>query len=299
MTTREGVLIVAVAALAAPVAAAQFRSGVEAVAVDVMVRHGGRPVSGLTSEHFELLDSGVRQRIQSAVMETLSLNVMLALDVSSSTEGQPLRDLRDAARAVVASLRPGDRMALLTIADQVELRASWTADAPRLTKAIDGTYAAGLTSLRDAIFCALSLREGISGRTLLIVFSDGYDTSSWLTARDIVAAANRSDVSIHVVQTSGVPTRVDNALRRQLLARPQLNEVYLLPVLAHETGGTAMSVSDSAQARTAFLKILDDFRAGYVLTYTPEGVPKSGWHPIDVRLKEARGEVQARRGYSK
>ncbi len=299
MTLHAAVLIVAAATFAAPVAAAQFRSGVEVVTVDVMVRRGGRPVTGLTSENFELFDSGVRQRIQSAGMETLPLNVMLALDVSSSTEGQPLKDLQDAARAVVSSLRAEDRMALLTFTQHVELRAAWTADATRLTRAIDGSYAAGATSLRDAIFCALSLREGISGRTLLIVFSDGYDTASWLTARDVVAAANRSDVSVHVVQTIGIPARVDSELRRQLLAQPQLNEAYLLPVLARETGGAALSVSDSAGTRAAFLRILDDFRAGYVLTYIPEGVTKAGWHPIEVRLTGAKGDVHARRGYSR
>ncbi len=299
MTRHAALLIVAAAACAAPAAAAQFRSGVEVVTVDVMVRRGGRPVAGLQSEHFELFDSGVRQRIQSAGMETLPLNVMLALDVSSSTEGQPLEDLQEAARAVVSALRAVDRMALLTFTQHVELRSAWTADAARLTRAIDSTYAAGVTSLRDAIFCALALREGISGRTLLIVFSDGYDTASWLAARDVIAAANRTDVSIHVVQTIGIPSRVDAELRRQLLEQPELNEAHLLPVLAHETGGAALSVSDSAGTRAAFLRILDDFRAGYVLTYTPEGVSNAGWHPIDVRLKGARGEVHARRGYSR
>jgi Ca-activated chloride channel family protein len=298
MTPHAAVLIAAAATFAVPVAA-QFRSGVEVVTVDVMVRRGGRPVTGLTSEHFELFDSGVRQRIQSAGMEALPLNVMLALDVSSSTEGRPLKDLQDAARAVVSSLRAEDRMALLTFTQHVELRAAWTADATRLLRAIDGSYAGGTTSLRDAIFCALSLREGISGRTLLIVFSDGYDTASWLTARDILAAANRTDVSVHVVQTIGIPARVDSELRRELLAQPSLNEAYLLPVLARETGGAALAVSDSAGARAAFLRILDDFRAGYVLTYTPEGVPAKGWHPIEVRLEGARGDVHARRGYSR
>lgn len=298
MTARAAIVIALAATVAVPAAAAQFRSGVELVTVDVMVRRGGRPVTGLTSENFELFDSGVRQRIESAGMEALPLNVMLALDVSSSTEGQPLEDLRDAARAVVSSLRPEDRMALLTFTQHVELRASWTAEAARLIRAIDGAYAAGVTSLRDAVFCALALREGVIGRTVLIVFSDGYDTASWLTARNIIAAANRADVSVHVVQTTGIPARVDGGLTRRLLEQPQLNEVHLLPILARETGGAAMAVSDSADTRAAFLKILDDFRAGYVLTYTPAGVAKTGWHPIEVRLTGARGEVRARRGYS-
>jgi hypothetical protein len=100
------------------------------------------------------------------------------------------------------------------------------------------------------------------------------------------------------MQTIGIPARVDSELRRELLAQPQLNEAYCCPC-SRATGGAALSVSGSAETRAAFLKILDDFRAGYVLTYVPEGVSNAGWHPIDVRLKGARGDVHARRGYSR
>jgi VWFA-related protein len=269
------------------------------VSVDVMVKRGGRPAVGLTADDFDLFDNGVRQRIQSVQTETVPLNVMLALDVSSSTEGRPLADLRDAARAVVSSLRADDRMSLLTFSEHVELRAPWTQDAARLRRAIAGTFAAGGTALRDAVFSAIGLREGVTGRVLLIVFTDGFDTVSWLSIRDVVAAAERADVAIHAVQTIPVPERTDAELRRQLLEHPQLNEAFLLPILAGDTGGTVVSVLDTRDVRPAFLRIIDEFRSGYVLTYSPDGVPTKGWHPIEVRLKGTRGDVHARRGYSK
>jgi hypothetical protein len=40
-----------------------------------------------------------------------------------------------------------------------------------------------------------------------------------------------------------------------------------------------------------------DLIVDYLLTYIPRGVEKGGWHPIDARLKNARGKVTARRGY--
>lgn len=280
-------------------AATQFRSGVELVSVDVLVRRGGRPVRGLTAANFELFDNGIPQRIQSIQTDAVPLNVMLVLDVSESTRGRPLQDLKSAANAVVGSLRRDDRMALLTFSQQAHLRAPWTQDGVALRAAIDRTVAEGGTALRDAAFSAISLRERVPGRMLLILFSDGYDTASWLSAGDLLAAAERTDVAIHVIQTIPVPPRIGIEHRRQLTANPRLYESLLLPVLANETGGAAISVSDSSNVRSAFLKIIDDFRAGYVLTYSPARVPKEGWHSIAVRLKGARGEVHARRGYAR
>lgn len=279
-------------------AGAQFRSGVEVVNVDVLVRRGGRPVRGLQAANFELFDNGVRQRIETVAADAVPLNIMLVLDVSSSTEGQPLRDLKDAARAVVSLLRKGDRMALLTFSSHLQLRRSWTDDVRWLQRAIDETTAEGATSLRDAIFAATSLRDGVTGRVLVIVFSDGHDTASWLSVHDVLAAASRTDLAIHAVQTMPVVPRSPEAIRRELLAHPLLNEMYLLTALSHDTGGEILSVSRSRDVRAAFVKIVDEFRSGYVLMYSPQGVARAGWHPLEVRLSGARGEVRARRGYS-
>lgn len=290
--------VIAVVTIDGP-AEPQFRSGIEVVSVDVLVKRGAQPVSGLTAANFIVLDNGVPQRIQSVQADAVRLNVMLVLDVSESTEGRPLQNLKEAANAVVGSLRSDDRMALLTFSQNALLRSPWTQDGVRLRVAIDRTVAAGGTALRDAAFSAISLRESVSGRMLLILFSDGQDTASWLTANALLAAAERTDVAIHVVQTMAVPPRIGAEHRRLLTENPHLNEMLLLPVLANETGGAAISISDSSKVRSAFLKIIDDFRAGYVLTYSPEGVPKEGWHSIDVRLRGTRGDVHARRGYSK
>ena len=42
---------------------------------------------------------------------------------------------------------------------------------------------------------------------------------------------------------------------------------------------------------------MTEFRTRYLLTYTPRGVDAGGWHPIEVRLKNKKGKVTARRGY--
>jgi hypothetical protein len=47
------------------------------------------------------------------------------------------------------------------------------------------------------------------------------------------------------------------------------------------------------------VKIVAEFKTRYVLTYAPQNVPPTGWHPLEVRLKNKKGDVRARRGYAR
>ena len=48
-----------------------------------------------------------------------------------------------------------------------------------------------------------------------------------------------------------------------------------------------------------FSQALDDFRASYVLRYTPANVAREGWHDLKVEVPAApRATLRARRGYT-
>lgn len=74
-------------------------------------------------------------------------------------------------------------------------------------------------------------------------------------------------------------------------------ESSFLQELAAATGGDTYRTNNGADLRNAFTKILTEFRTRYLLRYTPQGVDKGGWHPIEVSLKSKKGKVTARRGY--
>ncbi|MEO8522253.1 MAG: VWA domain-containing protein, partial [Acidobacteriota bacterium] len=154
-----------------------FRTGVDAVRVDVAVIDGPRPVAGLSAADFELRDSGVLQHVESVAMADVPLGIMLALDGSGSVSGSPLVNLKQAASAVAGLLRPGDHAALLTFAQSVNLMCEWTADRQQLVDAIERTRAGGGTALYDAGYAALTMKDPQGGRSLVIVFSDGDDTA--------------------------------------------------------------------------------------------------------------------------
>jgi VWFA-related protein len=146
-----------------------------------------------------------------------------------------------------------------------------------LRDALENAGGAGNTALVDGVYAGITLGESDVGRALLIVFSDGLDTVSWLTSRAVLDIAKRSDVVAYAVSTG----RVQPEFLRDLTAF---------------TGGRLFEVEKTANLSAIFLDVLQEFRQRYLLSYTPSGVAKDGWHRLDVRVKR-RGTVKARPGY--
>jgi len=55
-------------------------------------------------------------------------------------------------------------------------------------------------------------------------------------------------------------------------------------------GGAGRGLTDR------FTDALNELRALYLVTYTPAGVDRDGWHDVRVTLEGARGDVRARPG---
>lgn len=302
----KGVAAAALAAMALTTSAQQtFRVSVDAVRVDVLVTDRNRPVAGLTPADFELRDSGVVQQLDSVSYEDVPLSMLLALDASGSVRGRPLADLKQAGATAAGLLRPGDRGAVVTFAEEVDLASDWTPDHQQIAGAIERTQAAGSTSLHDAAYAALTLRDPQPGRLLILIFSDGDDTASWLSGQAVIDAAGRSDAVVYTVGLgtaatgkfgylvdfhSGLQPEIPPVLPRELTKS-------FLTALAEQTGGKFIAIERSDQLRATFAQIVTESRSRYLLTYIPSGVEAGGWHPIEVKLKGRKGHITARRGY--
>ena len=76
------------------------------------------------------------------------------------------------------------------------------------------------------------------------------------------------------------------------------DESKFLEDLTELTGGATLRIeSTKDSSRGTFLKILDEFRQRYLISYSPTGVASDGWHRLDVRVKNRRVTVKARTGY--
>lgn len=276
-------LAIVVAASAAGIRGQQettFGSKAAPVRVDVLVTENGAAVTGLTAADFEVTDNGVVQQVDLIEFGKLPLNVILALDLSESTTGERLLHLRLAARAVLAGLVSTDRVALLTFSDGIELRHALTADVAAVRNALDKVQPAGGTALVDGAYSALMLAGRDAGRDLVVVFSDGLDTSSVLPPDRVLESARRSDAVVYGV-TAG-----------------SSGKVGFVRSLSDQTGGQSLEISSTMDLQKTFVGILEEFRRRYVLSFTPRGVSGSGWHRLQVRVKGRRPTVTARQGYT-
>jgi len=298
MSVRGSALTAVVAAaLVSTAGAQQFKTGVEVVSVDALVMAGRQPVTGLTASDFEVLDSGVAQTVSDVSFEQLPLNILCVLDVSGSVKGEPLRRLRESTTEVIDALAGEDRAALIAFSNRLVVHTSLTADKEKLKAALGDVKADGATALLDATFAGLALRDADPGRTLLLLFSDGVDTASWLTARKVVDAARRTDVVIYPVSVRSPLVPVLTTSSGVTMRRMNQEAETLLKTFAEETGGRRFVAEQQTDLRQAFLDVLKEFRQRYVLTYTPKGVPAAGWHPLEVRVRNRNVQVTARRGY--
>lgn len=311
MSRRHGSVTFALAAVLVatagwtPAARQTFRSGVDAVQIDVLVTDGNRPLAGLSTDDFELRDNGVVQQIDAVALDDVPVTLMLVLDVSESVKGEPLQHLRAAIGAAGEALSPSDRLSLLTFSHHLDMAVSPTNDPESVRSAAQDVDAEGATALYDATLAALVTRHSIDGRAVLLIFSDGSDTSSWLDPRAVITAAQRSDVVVYgVTLRRQTEQRNVREARQNRLERGWFQEApaafgrHFLPLLTEETGGSVLVAERSDQLRDTFLRVIRDFKSRYILSYTPRDVEDGGWHAITVRLKGGRrGEVTARRGY--
>jgi Ca-activated chloride channel family protein len=255
----------------------RFASGVEAVRVDVLVTDGGRPVTGLTAADFEVRDNGVLQHVSVISFERIPLNVVLVLDLSASVEGERLTDLRRAGRELMGHLSADDRAAFVGFSHAVLLGSALTKDRQPILAALEHAKPYGETALIDATYTGMIMGESDAGRALVMVFSDGRDIASWLTPARVLDAAKRSDTVVYGISMKG--------------SRPQF-----LEDITSQTGGRLLDV-DSRNLSSTFLSVLNEFRERYVLTYSPQGVERQGWHALEVRVKRKAASVKARPGY--
>jgi VWFA-related protein len=251
----------------------------EEVRIDVLVTDHNKPVLGLAQADFQVLDNGVPQQIEFAKSEEIPINAVLVLDLSASVAGERLDHLRSAGHVFLDELRKDDRAALVTFSQVVMLGSTLTADLGSVKAALDRVEPVGETSLVDASYAGLIVGRTDFGCPLVVVFSDGLDTSSWLTGDAVLDTAKRSDAVVYAVSAGRLPN------------------MTFLRDLTGLTGGSLFELESTKNLGAVFLGILEEFRHRYLVTYEPSGVSKEGWHRLEVRVKGRKASVKARPGY--
>jgi VWFA-related protein len=293
LTGAAGLLLLAGATLAARQDAV-FRANADFVAVDVSVRQGGRPVSGLAARDFEIRDNGALQEVADLTYQQLPIDVVVALDVSGSVAGSVLDELRRALLQVRADLAARDRLKLVTFNMRIRELVGFDAPPDAMDSALNRLSASGNTMVFDTIAVALTSSSSADRRQLVVVLSDGQDSGSITDAGTLFDVARHTTPTLDVILASSLPSDAVVSAR-SLPATEASRQMY--SDLARETGGLVFTVDVKNALSTTFRRMLEEFRSSYVLHFIPSGVERRGAHTLDVRVKRPGVDVRARRGY--
>lgn len=284
MTARLAVaLVLASAAAHAEQQPTVGGAAVEMVAVEASVIRDGRAVPGLTADSFDVRDEGTRRPVEMVAAGDVPLQVLIVLDASDSVGGARVRQLVQAAQGLLPDLGAADRAALITFSEEVRLLADVGSSAPAVHRLLARVPTGGGTSLRDAAWAALKRAETVRGRMLVLLLTDGSDTSSWVTESAVLDLARQSDCVVHVI--------------RPVVDGPAREPDPFLSRLAAITGGRLWEQGASQDLELAVRRALAEMRSRYVLRFERPPDARPGWHRLEVKLKGAKGDVLARRGY--
>jgi len=272
-----------------------FRAGVELVSLSVTVTgSGGRYIGDLSAGDFTVLENGRPQDLVFFARASTALAVALLLDSSASME-QQLSVAQKAASDFVARLRPGDVAQIMDFDSRVQVLQPFTDDRDALERAIGSTTSGGSTSLYNALYIALRQLETLRPpegdairRNVIVVLSDGEDTSSLLSFDEVLDAAKRSQ---SVIYTIGLGLGVEPARRTGGDAEFELRR------FAQETGGRLLVAKDATNLSNVYNQIADELTSQYVLGYFSSGTQRDGWRSLSVRVGRPNLQARTRTGY--
>jgi VWFA-related protein len=274
-------------------AGATFRSTLDLVSVAVVVRDGGgRLVTGLRAQDFEVLDGGVVRPVTNFEAGR-DADARLALLVDSSGSmvvGAKPERTRLAADLLIARMGVSDAATVFSFDSGIRRLTPYTGNPDTLRAAVSSVVPYGTTCLFDAIVgTARTVQEDAPRARAVVLLTDGVDTASLHSADDAATAAARLDLPIYVVGVgklagqSASPTSDDGPAP------------FSVADLARRTGGLSVEASSPAQLSVVAQTILDELHHQYVMAFAAGS--EHGWHALQVRVRRGKVNARSRDGY--
>lgn len=306
----------------------------EVVTIPVKVTtRGGRLVSGLKKEDFQVFEEKTEQEIAFFSDEQQPFTVALVLDMSYSSTFK-IDEIQFAAMEFVKQLRENDRVMVVSFDEQVHILSEPTSDRAVLERAIYSTKVASGTSLYDAMDLIINRKfSRIQGRKAIVLFTDGVDTTSrrayinsnlndaqeldaliypiqYDTFADVQRMKNQT-IIVPPTQPSPIPPKNPSPLPFPLptggIGTPSRQgtseEDYqkageYLNDLASRTGGRIYQAQTTVFLANAFSKIAEELRSYYSIGYYPKEKGKPGERrSVKVKVNRDGTSVRARDSY--
>ena len=267
-----------------------FRSGIELTSVAATVTDSeGRLITGLDRAAFEVFEDGIKQEVTQFTRERVPIGLGVLIDISDSMFGQRIKDARAAVNRFLFELLDGsDEFFIVAFNHAPKTLTGWTHTPDEVSRALNGLTPFGGTAAYDAIIEALPMIERRTRqRAALLVISDGADTASNTSLREVKSALLRSDAFVYAIA-------IDSSDRKAINTR--INPDALREITG-QSGGRTEVVHNSADLDEASARIAEELNHQYVLGYSSPHEGDGRYHSIRVRVAGSDYRVRARNGY--
>ena len=293
--SRISAFVFAVALLAGPLVLARqdpqqpiFKSNVRTVPIyATVVDPSGRLVPDLDQADFTILDNGKPAEVSLFSNESQPFTAVVMLDTSASMTAN-LKLLNRAAEQFLLRLLPVDRAQVGAFNDKIQLSGTFTNNRDELISALDDLYFGNPTRLNDGIAAGLDALQGIDGRRVVLVFTDGEDTSSRLGFKTVLERARDEEVMVYSI---GLESEYFNGMR-VVKSRPSRD----LRKISDETGGGYFELLKTAELAPTFSRVAQELRSQYLIGFAPAALDGKV-HKLDVKVTRPGMTVRARRSY--
>jgi Ca-activated chloride channel homolog len=310
----------------------RFKSGVELINVTATVTdYSGRFVSGLRAEDFAVYEDDQPMPVTHFSAERVPVSLGIALDTSGSMVGEKFQAARSALdRFLYDLLDSQDEIFIYRFSNDPVLVQGWTADRRLLSRALGRITPNGGTAMYDTVAEAVPLAQrGVHRKKALLVISDGNDTSSSTSVRELKQMIRETEVLVYAIGIDGesqptfrTPTRTPPVPipfpfpPRRGPTRPGWPQpptgggwprsggpnddrvnVAALRDMTDDSGGRTEIVRDARDLNPATENIADELSKQYYLGYPSAGKNDGRWHSIRVEVSRGKYRVRARRGY--
>jgi Ca-activated chloride channel family protein len=265
-----------------------FRAGTrtEVPIYATVIDSGGRLVPDLDKADFAVTDDGKPVELTLFSNASQPFTAVVMLDTSASMTAN-LDFLNRAAEQFLIRLMRVDKAQVGAFNDKIQFSGTFTNNRDELIGALKELQFGNPTRLNDAIAASLDVLQDVDGRRVVLVFTDGEDTSSKTGFRTVLERARDEEVMVYTI---GLESEYFNGVRLQR-TRPSRD----LRRIADETGGGSFELKKTDELAPTFTRVAQELRSQYLLGFAPATLDNKV-HKLDVRTR-AGHTVRARRSY--
>lgn len=265
-----------------------FKSSVRTVPIyATVVDSAGRLVPDLERADFSILDNAKPVEVSLFSNDSQPFSAVVMLDTSASMTAN-LKLLNRAAEQFLLRLLPVDRAQVGAFNDKIQLSGTFTNNRDELIGALNDLYFGNPTRLNDGIGAGLDALKGIDGRRVVLVFTDGEDTSSRTSFKDVLERARDEEVMVYSI---GLESEFFNGMRI-VRTKPSRD----LRKISDETGGGYFELVKSADLAPTFSRVAQELRSQYLIGFAPVSLDNKV-HKLEVKVNRPGMTVRARRSY--